>query len=330
MQKVNRGFTLVELLVVIAIIGVLIALLLPAVQQAREAARRMTCSNHLKQIGLALHNYHDTFLSLPPGGLWAHDMPWATPAPPSPNPARGGVFTCLLPFIEQASLHNQIDFTSGSHVHDQWADSPANTIRVRQVIIDAYQCPSDTHGGLIPGTTNAAHNYSANYGPSGVSSAGNPDCSCAQGAVFNGFKVDNQHNQDNPAGPFTRGGNRYCGKFSETTDGLSNTIYFGEVRSDCSVHARNGWANSNNGSGLVNTLIPINTDTCYDSAAAPGGDTCYAKCNWNLEFGFRSMHPGGAQFVHGDGSVAFRAETIDHDAYQRLGQRDDGQPISLN
>ncbi|EAQ81828.1 DUF1559 domain-containing protein [Blastopirellula marina] len=327
-MKSNRsGFTLVELLVVIAIIGVLIALLLPAVQQAREAARRMHCSNNLKQIGLAIHNYHDTFLSLPPGGYWAHDTPWSTAT--TPNPERGSAIVAILPFLELSTLHDRMDFTSNTSIHEQYVDSPANTKKFKQVIVSAYLCPSDTTGGVVPGTDIGCHNYSANYGPSNVSSTGNPDCLCSQGAAMNGFRIDTSHGETNPAGPFTRRGNKYIGKFSQTTDGLSNTIYFGEVRPQCSHHNSQGWAHSNNGNGLATTLIPINTDTCSTKAEAPGGDTCYSLCNWNLEFGFRSLHPGGAQFLKGDGSVSLIAETVNHDAYQRLGQRDDGRVNEL-
>ncbi|MBI1248502.1 DUF1559 domain-containing protein [bacterium] len=330
MRRFKRGFTLVELLVVIAIIGVLIALLLPAVQQAREAARRMSCSNHLKQIGLAVHNYHDTFGTLPPGGIWAHDVPWANPAPPSPNPGRGGVLVCLLPYVEQSALHDKINFESNTTVSEQWVNSPTNTIKVKNVIIDIYQCPSDTHGGYVPGTQLAAHNYVASAGPTGISPTGNPNCPCALGATFNSYRIDTAHNQQNPAGPFTRYGNTFVARFRDVTDGLSNTIFFGEIRTSCSSHARNGWATSNNGQGLVGTLVPINTDSCYSKTDAPGGDTCFAYCSWNTEFGFKSWHPGGAQTLQGDGSVTFRAETINHQMFQRLGQRDDGLPINLN
>ncbi|TWT39247.1 DUF1559 domain-containing protein [Blastopirellula retiformator] len=329
--RTRTAFTLVELLVVIAIIGVLIALLLPAVQQAREAARRMQCSNNLKQIGLAVHNYHDTFNTLPPGGLWAYDVAWAfsdTNPAPGPNPQRGSILVHLLPFIEQGPLFDKIDFTSATTIQNQWADSPANTKRVRDVIIQAYVCPSDTSGG-VTSNNYGAHNYSGNYGPSSINAAGNPNCPCGQGAALNGFRNDTQHNESNPAGPFSRRGNRYVGNFAQTTDGLSNTIYFGEVRPECSNHANAGWAGANNGNGLAGTLTPINTDTCHTQAEAPGGDTCYAMCNWNLEFGFKSLHPGGAQFLKGDGSVSFLAETINHNTYQRLGQRDDGLVIDL-
>ncbi len=331
MKPPARGFTLVELLVVIAIIGVLVALLLPAVQQAREAARRMQCSNNMKQLGLAIHNYHDTFNSLPPGGIWGHDTPWSENVP-SPNPARGSALVHLLPFVEQAALYDQLDFAATNNVHDQHVDPPANTRTLRRTVVNGYICPSDTHGGLmnVGGSERAAHNYAGNHGPTGVSGGGNPDCPCAQGGAVNTFRIETNRGEHNPTGPFSRRGNRFTGNFASTTDGLSNTIYFGEVRPECSTHVRNGWADANNGNGLVTTLVPINTNTCHEPGQAPDGDTCYALCNWNMELGFRSRHPGGAMFLLGDGSVTFYPETIDHTTYQRLGQRDDGLPISLN
>ncbi|MGY8768665.1 MAG: DUF1559 family PulG-like putative transporter [Pirellulales bacterium] len=338
MRSSRRGFTLVELLVVIAIIGILIALLLPAVQQAREAARRIQCSNNLKQLGLALHNYHDTFKKFPPGGLWGNDLPWL-PGGGGTNPERGSVHVHLLPFLEQNNLFDSIDFTNTTHVREQWSNAPTNTIRARHNVVDAYICPSDTtDGGFVPDTNQqrGANNYGANYGPTGVGATGNPSCSCSQGAIFNAFRPDviltgaSRHNQDNPAGPFTRRGNKFASRMADIVDGLSNTIFFGEIRVSCSTHGDKGWSDSNNGSGLVSTLIPINFDSCAPNlASAPGGDGCFAKCSWNTEFGFKSRHPGGAQVLLGDGSGHFMPETIDHTLFQRLGQRDDGEVTQL-
>ena len=115
----REAFTLIELLVVIAIIGVLVGLLLPAVQQAREAARRASCINHMKQIGIAIHSYNDANKKLPPGGEWEQGAPWrilqSTGAkPPGPNRERGGVLVRLLPFLEENALYSQIDFEGGT------------------------------------------------------------------------------------------------------------------------------------------------------------------------------------------------------------------------
>src|SRR6185436_8212870 len=107
-RKKFQGFTLVELLVVIAIIGILVALLLPAVQAAREAARRMQCGNNLKQIGLALHNYHDTYKTFPMGYLFINSPPSPPPLPPQPNTETWAWSAFILPYIEQPALHERL------------------------------------------------------------------------------------------------------------------------------------------------------------------------------------------------------------------------------
>jgi len=109
------------------------------------------------------------------------------------------------------------------------------------------------------------------------------------------------------------------------TDGTSNTIFMGEVRADCSGHVQVGWSHSNKWGGY--TQVPINFDSCRTlaQATAMGLDPCYSTCNWNAEVGFKSRHPGGAQFAIGDGSVQFIAETIDMQTYQYLGSRNDGK-----
>ena len=134
-----KGFTLVELLVVIAIIGVLIALLLPAVQQAREAARRIQCNNHLKQIGLSLHNYHDTFGTLPSLLIPPQDIRGSANQVDSWDPAWGWQ-AFLLPFIEQTALHEQARIGQGSR--------PLDHIASFRTAIDGYMCPSDPGGVL--------------------------------------------------------------------------------------------------------------------------------------------------------------------------------------
>lgn len=295
------AFTLVELLVVISVIGLLVALLLPAVQAAREAARRMECGNNLRQIGLSLHQYELQHKTLPPGAIW------------KPGEAKGSVYVRLLPFLEQQALHDQFDFDQP--VIDG-STFPGKSELIGSTVLSVLICASDpgpdTYFGL------AKHNYAASRGPTAVFD--NPACSCnhpwqsvAQAPLDSPF---------NFAGPFTRVGTPV--RLAEVRDGLSNTIFFGEVRPACSEHARNGWAKTNNGNGYCTTLIPLNFDTCRENAA----DACRRYCNWNTEVGFRSAHPGGGQFLLGDGSVRFVSETIDYATYQALGGKSDGIPVA--
>lgn len=315
----QAAFTLVELLVVIAIIGVLIGLLLPAVQAARESARRISCNNNLKQLGLAAHGHHDSNQTLPPGGEWRHDVPWAANIP-SPNPEKGGVLVRLLPYIEENAVYSGIDFDSNTNVFQQSVGGK----QVGQVVVSGFKCASDTHAGVVPGSSTAFSNYGANYGPTGSGGSGNPNCSCS--LTYDTLRPKTGFGETNPAGPFTRRGNKFTCTFTDISDGLSSTILFGEVRVDCSAHGRSGWARSNNGQGLFNTLYPLNFDSCQVDAAAAGGDGCGARCNWKTEFGFKSRHPGAVGFVMADGSVRVISESADPSALQLLGCRADGLP----
>ena len=112
---------------------------------------------------------------------------------------------------------------------------------------------------------------------------------------------------------------------TDCRDGLSNTIYVGEVRPECSNHMRQGWLSSNNGQGMASTLYPINLDTCSEDMSTG----CRWVNSWTNEFGFRSRHFGGAQFVLGDGAVRFISENIDHEAYNRLGAKADGLTVTV-
>lgn len=330
LTKKRLAFTLVELLVVIAIIGILVALLLPAIQAARESARRTECNNNMKQIGIALHNYHDTFQTYPPGGLWERRTPWrANPA--GRNQRRGGIFLHLLPFIEEQQLFESINLTQ-DHYDSQRPDGSGTTM-IRANIIDGYICPSDTHKGINGNATtgHALINYGANGGPLSQGGNGSPSCQCNMSAM-NAFIPPALRT---PRGPFHREGNRFiCGN-QDIVDGLSNTIFVGEVRPHCTNHCNSrGWSRPNNGQALFRTTIPINFDNCRTKAQAnamfPGGNgmshpTCFANCNWRTEFGFHSMHPGGAQFIMGDASVQLFSQDIDMLNFNRLGARADGQ-----
>lgn len=315
----KKGFTLVELLVVIAIIGILIALLLPAVQAAREAARRSQCVNNLKQIGLAVHNYHDTHGYLPAGAYWYNNNQ-------SDQRNRGSILIRLLPYIEQQALYEMFDLNfNPAHQTD-----PGGTPLV-QFRVPTYICPSDTNSELLNGEADpifgvpAELRFTANYVASAGSytkGTGSPDCFCPLATQWNSFVIRPEIRLHTyPSGPFSRQGQNWMTTLAAITGGTSNTIMFGEVRRDCSDIIRSGWTRANNGQGLHNTTIPINWDTCRSLAQAEalGLDGCRARCNWTMDSGFQSRHPGGANFLLVDGSVHFFAETIDHHVYQLLG-----------
>jgi prepilin-type N-terminal cleavage/methylation domain-containing protein/prepilin-type processing-associated H-X9-DG protein len=330
-RRFSGGFTLVELLVVIAIIGILIAMLLPAVQAAREAARRAQCSSNLRQIGLALQNYESTNKSFPPGAVFYYQP--TIPVPTGWLYMRGSLHLRLLPYVEQSSIYSAIDFRTGTDF--QVVSGTSSEIRAQK--IPMYICPSDpvsanlTQSSGISQWDNATlryrSNYHANMGP--TDSLGNaPNCPCPEYPIWQSYSRP-ATDVNNPAGPFTRNGWNFVCSLAQVPDGLSNTIFVGEIRTDCSAHAAIGWSHSNKWGTF--TQIPINYDSCYQSvaeAAAAGKTPCAAWCNWNTEAGFKSLHPGGAQFVFGDGSARFISQTIDHWTYQRLGDRADGNPAT--
>ncbi|MCA9260700.1 MAG: DUF1559 domain-containing protein [Planctomycetales bacterium] len=323
----RRAFTLVELLVVIAIIGVLVALLLPAVQAAREAARRSQCVNNLKQMGLALASYESARGELPPGALM-----WRVTDNGS-NDVFGGymdhgnMLMYILPYIEMQALYDAIPWELGPRdartKKRGMGDFPkmADGTDIATIPVPSYMCPSDAH------PDNSERRYSFNYAASAgpIDVGDNPSCSCPLSQNFNAFsQKPAPTDYIPPVGPFSRV--EYRLKLREVSDGLSNTIFLGEVRPLCSYHVAAGWTYFNNGNGLISTIIPINYDTC--GVETSGGDGCRQSCNWGVELGFKSVHPGGANFTLGDGSVKFIAEAIDMQSYQNLGARADGQIIA--
>ncbi len=312
-RRVLGGFTLIELLVVIAIIAVLVALLLPAVQQAREAARRSQCKNNLKQFGLALANYHDTY------GYFALTST-NTCCGTAPNL---GFIPRLLPYLDNAPLYNMINMIAP----DATVTLLPTGAMIRTVTLPITICPSDGYLGPNPGPNNfALTNYDGSAGSQGFSSA-NGACQPYLATAFKpGFGDVLDITQISGMG--TRSGAAV--KIANVTDGTSNTIHMGEVLPSCNDHSPNGGYWAENGFNFhAGTDVPINNMTTCSWATAsliqnPG---CTAQSNWNLSWGFRSLHTGGAQFLFVDGSVHFLSANINYLTYQQLGGKADGQTI---
>lgn len=351
-RQTAKGFTLVELLVVIAIIGILVALLLPAVQAAREAARRSQCVNHLKQIGLACLNYEDTNGQLPPGAATWHVTDNGENDFWGRTYNQGNILMYMLPYLEQQTLYDQIDWDDPSGLSAARPTFDGGAL-LSTAVVPVYVCPSDTHPDVpveiqddpFDETGQTFHNYTACGGSLRINSQGNTAVTpCGLAESFNdGIALQTgAFDIVPPTGAFSRlvrvpastnpnadNNWRIVDHWSvplrKITDGLSKTILFGEVRPSCSVHARRGWTHSNNGNGLISTVVPINFDTCNNTA--DGVDGCNVAFNWTTELGFRSAHPGGANFLLADGSIHFFQESIDMLTYQYLGARADDEPL---
>lgn len=338
----TKAFTLVELLVVIAIIGVMVGLLLPAVQAAREAARRMQCGNNLKQIGLALHNYHDTHNKFPPGTM--HRPDFIT----SSDPEWPGIHHFLLPYMEQAAFYealaNQGPDTTGRYgwSHEPpWQESGVDSftkVIVGQSISN-YLCPSD------PGQATCNQNGTGTWGTA-PEKALQLFTSNYLG-IFSGlhdlhFKYGRTHPNYNaamnpPEMLATFGLNRGA-SFRDLTDGTSNTLVVSEYLTGVEVDARGYvwlsragfqmlYVNQTPNSPGPDVLLGWNGLLCSEQSNLPqrnlpcivGGDDMHASA--------RSMHPGGVNALMGDGSVRFASETINLATWRGLGFIQDGNII---
>ncbi|HEY2252376.1 MAG TPA: DUF1559 domain-containing protein [Planctomycetaceae bacterium] len=315
----RRAFTLIELLVVIAIIAVLVSLLLPAVQQAREAARRTQCKNNLKQLGLALHNYHDTFSRLP----------YNNATNPGMGNAQASVFIRILPQLDQQSLFNMCNFSlpPSGHVSYCLVNGVAGNY-VGDVTLPALLCPSDDPIPAQGGSVFAPCNYAPSLGSCGMLSYGY----CPQYEYTSVSPTGTQpwggSTPQKSTGPFSFY-TTICQKFSDITDGLSNTIFMGEIRGKCGgpEFATGGWGWQDPHAFYFATNGPINYPTCPGEGAGVSQTGCNSLRSYDTSNGFKSRHAGGAQFLLGDGTVRFLSQSIDYDTYQRLGKRNDGQPI---
>lgn len=294
----RNAFTLVELLAVIAIIGVLVALLLPAVQQAREAARRMTCNNHLKQLGIALHTYHDTYQQFPPGHMLSSDC----------EMQHASWMFGLLPYIEQAQLA-ELYVESANWWGSE--NQPARAIEV-QVLV----CPSDGSAEIFNTAFDFGFRgtYAANIGVGTYSRT-----MCQSSDAQTGLLIK---------GPFLLNVKR---TFSDITDGTSNTLAISEIRRVKGNDSR-GAIFADAGSNLYahdfppNDLLADITERCVNQPEKG------LPCTSNGDDGphrltARSNHPGGVQALLFDGSGRFVAETIDIVTWQGLASPDGGEVL---
>ena len=311
-RRARGGFTLIELLVVIAIIAVLIALLLPAVQAAREAARRINCVNNMKQIGLALHNYHEAVQTFPPGyaSFWKADTGDAGTAEDDLGPGWGWA-GMILPQMEQHAVFNAINF-------GLTMTYPANQTG-QTVQINTYLCPSDSTLRLVPvrDETNtktvytvAGSNYVGMYGTGEIGDAPGK----GSGIFFRNSRVT----------------------FADVRDGTSQTLMVGERSHNLSYvtwtgRAVGGWlfktSSIEGGTDTFNagpeesfTMIlgPIEE---IDGPRTPNHPRAHVEDYW-------SRHPGGVNFVFGDGSVRFVKNSINPLIYRALATRDGGEAVS--
>jgi prepilin-type N-terminal cleavage/methylation domain-containing protein len=314
MTRQQRAFTLVELLVVIAIIGILVGLLLPAVQAAREAARRMSCSNNLKQIGLAMHNYESAIKRLPFG--WnTHGTLWSA---------------MILPYMEQSPLYNTLIFS------DKVNYDAANLNRKAcETVLSVYRCPSmplDQHMNYNGITKRVPASYRA-VGGSIVSSddkstrVGVPGLSAGSTNSFEDRILD---------GSFYACSST---RFGDVTDGLSNTIFVGESHTDPRF--------TKDGQGMDFWVIGSpQVDPCNCKGGTGGTEASETAgsmivqidaqlrtpgINGKLmEVAFGSYHIGGAMFLMGDGSVTFLTDSIDMRVYRAAGSRNGGEALQIN
>ena len=314
-RRVCSGFTLVELLVVIAIIGLLVGLVLPAVQQARESARTLSCRNNLKQLGLALLNYESTHRSFPPGRG-------------APLPRAFSVFGYILPQLELTSLHASIDFSKAPvefSVGPTLYDGSSN-LAAANTVVAALLCPSDVVGTRVPGLDFGATNYAANAG-SGLRDLGS--LTNADGVFFSNSQI----------------------KFRDLTDGSSQTVALGErtlglgsstagsalqrlrrevselppgadpTPASCGPTGQFGALLTTRGGKW---LLGNYSNTLYNHFFTPNRDRsdCTNIQQQKATTGLHSMHAGGVLVVYCDGHVDFIADAIDQSTWQALGSRD--------
>jgi len=322
LKQTKSGFTLVELLVVIAIIGILVGLLLPAVQSAREAARRMQCSNNLKQLGLALNMYEDTFKKMPYASNFVDSIAQCGNFALIGNPHHSGNVG-LLPFMEQSTLYNSIKFNESIDT------GASNRTLLTRRFIPTFTCPSNALAGT--GVNASGGNFSGFNGPvqegmyrfcggtmnntmvntRDCTTASPSFCLNADGGINGGWTC--VHNNSGAIrGMFARGVTSIG--LRDVTDGTSNTIMMGETKPHYSEFG-----------GLWTWNVPTTLFSLKLNSAFLANAEKTKTVGWMNAQGHASYHTGGAQFVFADGSVRFITDSIDYPTYCLAGDRADGK-----
>ena len=308
----RNAFTLVELLVVIAIIGILIAMLLPAVQAAREAARRLQCSNNLKQMGVAMHSHLSANNAFPPGSYWKPDSAQHS----SGNEATW--ITFLLPYLEEKILYDMIDW-EGPDSFGNAFESPYTYRKITGEQLPMMLCPSSEQDTELWWEGFAKGNYAANNG---------------EGPMIEWYDPPT----DRMAGVFHLEGKRVGSKASDISDGLSNTAFVSEilmVPKDGNKQDMRGVMHYPEGPLYHHNRTP---NDLYPDQVRPSNcvSTPMAPCQWSIVayratvLTARSLHPGGVNFLLGDGSVSFMSNTVTLDVWQALGTPSGGEINSGN
>ena len=300
-QRRKSGFTLIELLVVIAIIAILVALLLPAVQQAREAARRAQCKNNLKQVGLAMHNYHEVNKGLPVG---QYSCCWGT------------WIVGIMPYIDQGALYKKYEINRKYGIPSDTAryGHPIN-LPVTRTRLTMLSCPSDSWYAPISRIT--SHNYAVNFGNTAYGQG------TLNGVVFGGA-------------PFRISGNNTPARnqrFADIVDGTSNTILVGEVLQGIGRDLRgfSWWGDASQFTAYLepNSNLPDRIYTAYYCNNQPKhGLPCAASTGSNpTMFGARSRHTGGVHVAMCDGAIKYISANIDQQTWRALSTSKGGENV---